>query len=513
MERFAAWFSELEEGRGKPVAFGDTAILLVRQGQDVRAVEGKCPHAGAPLDKGAVCDGVLVCPWHMGAFRLSDGAWLEPPPLRSLRTYPARVAGDEVWVELEPPAPPLPPCRAATQHITLVGAGAAAVAAMETLREQGFAGTVALVAPQPEEPVDRTLLSKQALAGQWDLAKLPLWQQGDLVRLDIARFVGTVAELDVATRRLRFEDGRAFDVDAVLIAPGGVPQKLRVPGADLPGVSTIRHAADVRALLDAARGTERAVVVGTSFIGMEAAAALRELGLSVTVIGKGKDLPFERLLGRRVGQALTALHERKGVAFRLGAEVARMEGGTKVEAVVLGSGERLPAGVVVVGVGVRPATGFLRGLTLDEDGGVPVNRRLRALPSTRSLRRGVWAAGDVAAVAGSPRIEHWRVAQQHGRAAALDMLGEGDDFSGVPFFWSAQHGYRIDLLGQAPKGSDPVVDGDLDGMNFLAYYVEGEQVRAVLSAGRETATAWLCHKMRGPLTLDEARAGASAFPA
>ena len=505
MERFAAWFSELEEGRGKPVAFGDTAILLVRQGQGVHAVEGKCPHAGAPLDKGAVCGGVLVCPWHMGTFRLSDGAWLEPPPLRSLRTYPARVAGDEVWVELEPPAPAAPCRQAAEAHVALIGAGAAAVAAAETLRECGFAGRITLVAPQAEEPVDRTLLSKQALAGQWDLAALPLWREGDYGRLGLGRITGTVAELDVQARRFRLEDGREVGFDMALVAPGGTPRSLDVPGTDLPGVSTIRHVADVRALLDAARGAERAVVIGTSFIGMEAAASLRDLGLAVTVVGQ-KGLPFEPLLGRRVAQALTALHERKGVAFRLGAEVVRIEGRERAEAVVLGSGERLPAGVVVLGVGVSPATGFLRGLALTKDGGIPVDKRLRAAP-------GLWAAGDVAAVSGAPRIEHWRVAQQHGRAAALDMLGQGEDFSGVPFFWSAQHGYRIDLLGQAPKNSDPVVDGDLDGMDFLAYYVEGNQVRAVLSAGRETATAWLCHKMRGPLTLDAARAGASAFAA
>ena len=238
---------------------------------------------------------------------------------------------------------------------------------------------------------------------------------------------------------------------------------------------------------------------------MEAAASLRDLGLAVTVAGQ-KGLPFEPLLGRRVARALTSLHEREGVGFRLDAEVMQIEGRERAEAVVLGSGERLPAGVVVLGVGVRPATGFLRGLALQEDGGISVDKRLRAAP-------GLWAAGDVAAVDGATRIEHWRVAQQHGRAAALDMLGDGGDFSGVPFFWSAQHGYRIDLLGQVPKGSDPVVDGDLDGMNFLAYYAEGTQVRAVLSAGRETATAWLCERMRGPLTLDEARAGVSAFPA
>lgn len=503
MERFAAWFSELRDDRGKLVEFGDVPILLVREGAEVRAVEGKCPHAGAPLDKGTVCGGLLTCPWHMGTFRLADGAWIEPPPLRRLRTYPARVAGDEVWVELDPPAPPPPARLQEGQHIVLVGAGAAAAAALETLREQGFAGRITLIGLQPEEPVDRTLLSKMALAGQWDLAKLPIWKHGDLERLGIERVVGTVVELDAPNRRLRLDDGREVGFDMALVAPGGAPQSLKVPGADLPGVRTIRHVADVRALLGAARGTEHAVVVGTSFIGMEAAAALHDLGLRVTVVGKD-ELPFERLLGRKVGQALTALHERKGVAFRLSAEVARIEGGERAEAVVLDSGERLPAGVVVLGVGVRPATGFLRGLSLDEDGGVPVDRRLRAAP-------GVWAAGDVAAVAGAERVEHWRVAQQHGRAAALDMLGEGEDFAGLPFFWSAQHGYRLDLLGQPPKGVDPVVDGDLDGFSFLAYYVEGDQVRAVLSSGHETETAALSQRMRGTLTLDQARAAARSI--
>ena len=505
---FAAWANEVPENGAKQVEFGETEILLARSGGRLHAVAARCPHAKAPLVQGAVCAGRVVCPWHMASFDLADGSLIEPPAMRGLDTYAIEVRGPELWVDpvLRERPRPTPPSGGDGRHFVLVGAGAAAAMAAETLREEGFAGRITVVDPDAAEPVDRTLLSKQALAGQWDMGKLGLWTRDDLERLRIDRVAGRVVELDAGQRSLRLEDGRAIGYDAALAAPGGRPVRLDVPGAGLPGVHTLRHAADCQAILTAARHSGHAVVIGTSFIGMEAAASLRDLGIAVTVLGT-PGLPFARQFGDRVAAAILRLHRSKGVAFRLGAELAGIEGNGRAEAVLLRSGERIPAGVVVAGLGVRPATGFLRGVRLDDDGAIRVDRGLRAAP-------GLWAAGDAAAIAdGPPRIEHWRLAQQHGRIAARNMLGQDVVWAGVPFFWSAQHGKRLDYLGHADSWDAEVIDGDLDAFDFIAWYLAGDRVAAMLSCGRESATALMVEALRRPLTLDDARAALRAMPA
>ena len=265
-----------------------------------------------------------------------------------------------------------------------------------------------------------------------------------------------------------------------------------MPGADLGHVYTLRSRGDADAILLQAERSTCAVILGASFIGMEVAASLRERGLDVTVVGK-EAAPFAKQLGEQVGGAFVGLHEQHGVAFRLGSGVKALEGDGQVSAVVLDSGERIAADLVVVGVGVRPAPSYAEGLNRRDDGGIIVDANLCAAPA-------LYAAGDIASFPhrgdGEPiRVEHWRVAEQHGRVAALNMLGYATQYDAVPFFWTIQYMKRLDYVGHAADWDSVVLHGDLGKgggePRFLAYYVKDGRVAAAAGLGRDEDIAAL----------------------
>jgi len=214
-------------------------------------------------------------------------------------------------------------------------------------------------------------------------------------------------------------------------------------------------------------------------------------------------VPFGKQFGPRLGSMFKELHEANGVAFRMGAQASRLDGDGHVEAVVLEDGTRLAADLVVAGVGVRPATSFVHGLALAEDGGVPVDAGMRAAAD------GLYAAGDIALFplfegAEPTRIEHWRVAQQHARIAARNMLGGSERYAGVPYFWTYHYGKRFDYLGHPTEWDDVVVDGDTGEHVFVALLVKERLVAGALGCQRERETAILSERMRAPLPVGEA---------
>jgi NADPH-dependent 2,4-dienoyl-CoA reductase/sulfur reductase-like enzyme len=274
--------------------------------------------------------------------------------------------------------------------------------------------------------------------------------------------------------------------DAALLATGAVPVRPNIPGATLNNVFVLRSREDADAILAQAERSERAVVLGASFIGMEVAASLRERGLDVTVVGK-ETAPFEKQLGAQIGNAFVSLHQRKGVTFRLGQEIQALEGDGNVRSVALSNGERLPADLVVIGFGVRPVTDYLHGVPLNEDGSVTVDATLK-------VSDGLFAAGDIARFPhhGQPiRVEHWRVAEQHGRIAALNMAGHSVRYDAVPVFWTIQYLKRLDYIGHATDWDDIIIHGDLLKPEFLAYYLRHGRVIAAAGLDRDQDTAAL----------------------
>ena len=486
MEHRVARDDELPEGGLLEVDAGGKKVLLLRNDGELRAYGARCPHYDGPLAQGLLHDGRLTCPWHQGTFDAATGDLLEPPPLAGLTPFAVRVdEAGEVLVDRPDDAP-----RQRTMPMTapsgddrrtfcVIGGGAAGAAAAEALRQHGFAGRIGLVSREDTRPYDRPNLSKDYLAGTAGADWLPLRPPSFYENHGIELLTAEVRRLDAATRRVELAGGGVIEPDAVLVATGGTPRPLEAPGADLPGVHTLRSWADCDAVLASLEGATRAVVVGASFIAMEGAASLRERGLEVTVVAPD-DVPLERQLGAAIGGFLRRRHEEHGVRFRLGRTVARLTGERRVREVELDDGTRLAADVVLVGIGVRPVTDFVASAALNDDGSLDVDAELRLND------RGVWAAGDIARypeahVGGRVRIEHWRLAEQLGRAAAASMAGHGAPFSGVPAFWTQQFGLRLPFVGVAAAWDGSVVLGDLPAGDFTVAFARGD--RLVAAAG------------------------------
>jgi len=376
--------------------------------------------------------------------------------------------------------------------VLILGAGAAGAAAVEALRQAGFSGRIMMVGAEDHPPYDRPNCSKDLLAGTMPASWMPMRSPKFYEKHGVERIVGQVAVADAGSRSLTLSDGTVLTGDSLLLAPGGVPRRLTAPGADQPGVFTLRTWDDCEAIVAALEGARTAVIAGSSFIGLEAAASLRHRGLDVTIVAP-EAVPFTRLFGDDIGSMVRTLHEERGVTFRLGRVVAAVAGNGRVRAVTLDDGEDLPADVVVAGIGIVPATHFVRGLDLLPDGSIPVDERLRAAP-------GVWAAGDVAtypaAHLGEPvRIEHWRLALQHGRAAGFAMAGRGTPFTGVPFFWSQQYDVRLGFAGYGGRWDRLAIAGDVPGRDFVAYFCAGDHLQAACGT-RDRQVAAFAELMR-----------------
>ncbi|MCC8400350.1 FAD-dependent oxidoreductase [Paraburkholderia sp. MMS20-SJTN17] len=527
--RRVARLSEVPAERAVRVSVDDTPILLVRDGDTVHAYSANCPHAGGPLEEGALCHGRIICPWHKGTFDVATGDVLEPPALLPLDRYPVTLDGDDVLVSAEKiarpePAAPTPPGDAAAQpkHYAVIGAGAAGAAACAALRECGFEGRITLIGDEAQAPYDRTSLSKFVPSFEMAPADVPPLLPPDWAHAHgIERIVAKVARLDVPAHTIHFESGAGgsgqsiepLKYDTALLATGGVPRVPDIPGCDLGGVLVLRHLDDASALVDALgddASQTRVAIIGSGFIGLEVASALRQHGVPVSVISRD-EVPFAKQFGERAGRMLRALHESHGVRFYPGAKVASLEGEEgNVHTVMLDSGQAIAADVVLLGTGVAPATGFVEGLPLQKDGGVIVNAGMQAAC-------GLYAAGDIAVFPlhenqEPVRIEHWRVAQQHARIAAQNMCGARNRYADVPFFWTYHYGKNFEYLGHADEWDEIFIDGDIDHHRFIALYVRDGNVDAVLACEREALTARLSDAMRGGLSRADALAiiGATA---
>ncbi len=374
-------------------------------------------------------------------------------------------------------------------HVVVVGASLAGLRASESLREEGFEGGITLVGAEDEIPYDRPPLSKKVLAGEWEPERIRLRKPDDFASLELSLRLGVRATaLDTTAQTLTLDDRTTLRYQGLVIATGAGPRRL--PGQPtLDGIVELRTLADSLALRDRlADGTAHVIVIGAGFIGLEVAATARQRGCTVTVL-EGAPAPLIRGLGADMGVAAASVHGRNGVDLRCGVQVVGIEGdGIRVTGVRLGDGELVPADVVVVGIGVMPATEWLADSGLALRDGIVCDATLNAgIP-------GVYAAGDCArwpnnVFAGHDdmemRIEHWTNAAEQGAAAARNLVrvsrGEtAEPYEAVPFFWSDQFDSRIQFVGRVHGGDDVhVFAGSLDGPFAALYGWEG-RLRGVL---------------------------------
>ncbi|MGO9567701.1 MAG: FAD-dependent oxidoreductase [Desulfomonilaceae bacterium] len=485
---------ELQDGEMKAFSFGENKVLLSKIAGKFYAVGGLCPHYGASLDEGILHDSTIVCPWHHAAYDAKTGDLLEPPSLDALPSYEVTIQGENVVLKLPED---LPDRRVPfmTRHdpkadhrlFAIVGAGAAGNAAAQTLREDGFKGRIIMITREESVPYDRPMLSKEFMEGAAEEESVPLRSKAFYEDHDIELMFQTeVRRVDIPNKLITFENDKTLAYDAILLASGGSPKPLVVPGAELKNIFTLRSFEDSKEIVQAGQNASHVVVIGSGFIGMETAHSLTKRKIPVTVISLA-ETPFQNALGKEVGKLFQKLHEKAGVRFEMRAKVAKFEGNESVRAVVLENGERISADLVVVGMGVRPATDFLHGIGLLPDGSLAVDEFFRAAED-------VYAAGDIATfplphTGEKVRIEHWRTAQQHGRVAGHNMAGKKVAYTSVPFFWTNQVDLYFRYVGYAKEWDEIIINGDLDSQDFIAYYVKNSKVYAAAGNNREKEMA------------------------
>ncbi len=326
---------------------------------------------------------------------------------------------------------------------------------------------------------DRPNLSKDYLAGNAPEEWIPL-RSADFYReqkIDVLPKTSVTA-INSKKKQVTLSDGRSLGYGALLLATGATPVRLDIPGADLPHVCYLRTLSDSRRIIEKAKDAKRAVVIGSSFIGLEVAASLRQRKIEVAVVGRDP-LPLEKVLGPELGNLIRETHTGHGVKFHLG----RTPSAIQDHRVQLDDGTTLDCDLVVIGIGVRPNVGLAQDAGIATDNGIVVDEFLEtSIP-------GIFAAGDIAnwpdPRAGRIRVEHWVVAQRQGQTAARNILGAREPFTVPPFFWSNHFDLHIHYVGHGSGKDDAKVSGDLKAKDASVIFRDREKVTAVVSIGRD----------------------------
>ncbi|KAF9790471.1 hypothetical protein BJ322DRAFT_1104126 [Thelephora terrestris] len=529
--------ASLNDGEMKEVEFGSGKVLLARIGEKVHATSAYCSHYGAQLANGVlVADGRVVCPWHGACFNVCTGDIEDAPAPAAIHSFKTSVSNGKIYVTADeervskpnmsrsPKVSSNPDGGMASGNagVVIVGGGSGAFHSILSLRENGYIGPITVVSKEPHSPIDRTKLSKSLAT---DASKLEWRTAADLrIKFGVTlRTSTTVTSINIVGKQIVLEGGKEFiHYDKLILAPGSQPKRLPIPGADLENVFTFRGISDSIKVDAAAKEGKKLIVIGSSFIGLEIAVTVlpRKLA-SIDIIGR-TNVPFEPVLGKDVGAAIQKFHESKGIKFHLGSTVERIiasesdpKFATGVEITNKeGEKEVIEADFVVLGVGVSPATEFLKQsegfpqAALQKDGGVRVDEYLKV----RGLDD-VFAIGDIAVYpripyGGETRIEHWNVAGNHGRAVGKTISGSPVPFSKVPIFWSGQ-GQNLRYCGIGAGYDDVIIDGSLDELKFTAYYAKEDTIVAVAAMQNDPIVSRASELMRIGLmpTPEQVRAG------
>lgn len=405
------------------------------------------------------------------------------------------------------------------QTFVVVGAGLAGAKAVEGLRDQGYSGRLVLIGSESHLPYERPPLSKGYLKSESSLEDATVHDQGWYDEHDVELRLGeTVTALDVSAHTVSLGEER-LGYDKLLLATGSSPRRLDLSGVGLGGVLTLRTVEDSDRLRAAFGPDARVVFIGGGWIGLEVAAAARQAGAEVTLL-EALELPLVRVLGTEMATVFADLHREHGVDLRTGVTVEEIEaaqGTGRVGAVRLGDGTRIPATVVVVGIGAAPDVWLAEEAGLDVDNGVLVDS------AGRTSDPDVFAAGDIAhaehpVLGGRIRVEHWANALNQPVAVATAMLGGDVSYDSLPYFFTDQYDLGMEYSGLAAPDDDLVVRGDRVGREFVAFWLRDGRVTAgmavnVWDAIDDVKALILSGRRMDPVRLADARVALAALAA
>ena len=463
---------------------GDEPVMLVRIGNDIMAVGATCTHYGGSLDQGLITGETVRCPLHQASFSLRSGEALNAPAFDPLSCWQVERNGDQIVVRnrITPELQAVPFVMKTNQpvNVVIIGGGAAGFSCAEMLRRRGYQGKLTMLSDDADAPYDRPNLSKDYLAGEAPEEWIPLKSDDFYTQNHIdLQLHAAVKTIDVTGHTVTTDDGRIFPFDRLVLATGAEPVRLPIPGADQNHVFTLRSLTDSRNIVERAKQAKSVVILGSGFIGLEVAAALRARGLDVHVVSLDK-LPLEKILGAEPGDFIRNLHEQHGVQFHMETSITHIN----THEVVLSNGHELAADLVVIGVGVRPRVSLAEAAGIAVDHGILVNEYLEtSVP-------GIFAAGDVArwrdpANGKLKRIEHWVLAERHGQIVAENILGARTAFQDVPFFWSVHYDVSIRYVGHAPLWDTIEIEGNMAAHDCLIHYKQAGKTMAVAAIGRD----------------------------
>jgi NADPH-dependent 2,4-dienoyl-CoA reductase/sulfur reductase-like enzyme/nitrite reductase/ring-hydroxylating ferredoxin subunit len=464
--------------RGKPV------IVAKHRGQ-FRALGGTCTHLGAPLNEGLLVNGEVHCPWHHARFSLATGEAVGAPALSPLTCLGTMIREGRVFV-----TEPHPACvrdgPAQAPRVVILGGGAGGHACAQWLIRCGFKGAITVVSDDADPPYDRTFCSKQYLMGMKSREE-SLLVDSQLYRRSgnsVLRLGVKALALDTENKSLLLDGDERIGFDVLVLATGAEPKRPNWRGCELPNVHVLRTLRDADTIIRASEAANRVAVIGSSFIGLEVAASLKQRKLDVHVITP-EELPLKKLLGAVVGKMILAVHEEKGVRFRFGREVRQFDG----KRLKLDDESVIEADFVVSGIGVRPRTEIAQRAGIvcapeKQGGGVIVNERLE------SSRPGIFAIGDIARYPDphtrkNIRVEHWVHAQRQGQHVARVIMGEASHYQDVPFFWSAHFDTGLRYMGHVESILEERTEGSVEARNFSRCYRGPQGEKAFVTCNRD----------------------------
>jgi apoptosis-inducing factor 3 len=499
--------NDLKDGEMKSVSVGEgKEILLTKINGNYNALGANCTHYSAPLADGVLCNGIIMCPWHHACFDAKTGNLLDPPARDSLPKYETKIVGDDVIVlvpdELEFSRTPemVKADSSDKRNYVILGGGASGNAAAQSLREGGYTGKITMITDENRVPYDRPNLSKDYLSGEALPEWMPLRGEDFYKENGIEILFNTrVNEVNISSKKVITRD-KEIGYDKILFASGGIPRKLNIPRSDFKNIFYLRSFDDSDKIIEACKDASKVVVIGASFIGMEVAHSLHERKLNVTVVAP-EEVPFENVFGKEIGTLIKNIHEGDGIEFKLNSHVAKFEGNEKVNSVVLSTGEKIECDFVVVGIGVKPATDFVKGINLEKDGSIKVDEYLK-------VNENAFATGDIVTFSynnANVRIEHWRLAEQMGRIAGFNMAGKKLKFNKQPYFWTLQSGVSFRYVGHSKDWDETITRGDIDSKDFLTFFVKNNKVEAAIGCNRDRemdAVEFLLLNNKMPATSD-----------